>query len=85
MAYVNMKPSEILSKEQIVALKEKKDWKNVVSIVSNWSQIVIAIALFYIFPHWATFLMALIVIGSRQFALAVLVHEGAHNLLFQVF
>lgn len=82
MAYVNMKPSEILSKEQIVVLKEKKDWKNVVSIVSNWSQIVIAIALFYIFPHWAIFLMALIVIGSRQFALAVLVHEGAHNLLF---
>ena len=48
MTYVNMKPSEILSKEQIVALKEKKDWKNVVSIVSNWSQIVIAIALLYI-------------------------------------
>jgi fatty acid desaturase len=41
-----------------------------------------AMALFFFYPNVITFLVALVIIGSRQFALAVLAHDAAHNLLF---
>ena len=76
------KPLDLLSKEQLKEIREKKDWINVVSISLNWLQIIAAMALFFYFPNVLTFLFSVIVIGSRQFALAVLAHDGAHNLLF---
>jgi len=76
------KPQDLLSKEQIKIIRKKRDWVNVVSISMNWLQIIAAMALFFYFPNVLTFLLSVIVIGSRQFALAVLAHDGAHNLLF---
>ena len=52
------------------------------SISSNWLQMSSAMALFFFYPNVLTFLVALVIIGSRQFALAVLAHDAAHNLLF---
>jgi len=76
------KPLDLLSKEQLKEIREKNDRINVVSISLNWLQIIAAMALFFYFPNVLTFLLSVIVIGSRQFALAVLAHDGAHNLLF---
>ena len=76
------KPQDLLSKEQLKIIRKKRDWINVVSISMNWLQIIAAMALFFYFPNVLTFLLSVIVIGSRQFALAVLAHDGAHNLLF---
>ncbi|HHZ84305.1 MAG TPA: fatty acid desaturase [Gammaproteobacteria bacterium] len=76
------KPQDLLSKEQLKIIRKKRDWINVVSISMNWLQILAAMALFFYFPNVLTFLLSVIVIGSRQFALAVLAHDGAHNLLF---
>mgnify|MGYP006080966895 CR=1 FL=1 len=77
-----VKPLDILSKEQYNEIKKTEDWRNIFSIASNWLQIVAAMVLFYMLPNAVTFFIALVIIGSKQFALAVLVHEGAHNLLF---
>ena len=76
------KPLDLLSKEELKIIRKKRDWINVVSISSNWLQILAAMALFFYFPNALTFLFSVVVIGSRQFALAVLAHDGAHNLLF---
>jgi len=76
------KKSVLASEKQLKGLKKKKDWINVLSLISNWSQILIIMTIFTIFPSPITFILGLIVIGSRQFALAVLMHEGAHKLLF---
>ena len=76
------KPQDLLSKEQLKIIRKKRGWINVVSISMNWLQILAAMALFFYFPNVLTFLLSVIVIGSRQFALAVLAHDGAHNLLF---
>ena len=76
------KPQDLLSKEQLKIIRKKRDWINVVSISMNWLQILASMALFFYFPNVLTFLFSVIVIGSRQFALAVLAHDGAHNLLF---
>tara|TARA_B100002049_G_C16043450_1_gene360009 strand:+ start:310 stop:1230 length:921 start_codon:yes stop_codon:yes gene_type:complete len=75
--------SELVTAEQLRKIKEKKDWINIFSILSNWVQILVAISLFSYFPSFLTFILAIIIIGCRQFALAVLAHEGAHNLLFK--
>ena len=76
------KPLDLLSKEELKIIRKKRDWINVVSISLNWLQILAAMALFFYFPNVLTFLLSVVVIGSRQFALAVLAHDGAHNLLF---
>jgi fatty acid desaturase len=82
MATSSVKPLEVISKEQYEEIKEKQDWRNVLSISSNWLQMSGAMALFFFYPNVLTFLVALVIIGSRQFALAVLAHDAAHNLLF---
>ena len=82
MAVSSVKPLEVISKEQYEEIKEKQDWRNVLSISSNWLQMSAAMALFFFYPNVITFLVALVIIGSRQFALAVLAHDAAHNLLF---
>ena len=83
MATSSVKPLEVISKEQYEEIKEKQDWRNVLSISSNWLQMSAAMALFFFYPNVITFLVALVFIGSRQFALAVLAHDAAHNLLFE--
>ena len=82
MATSSVKPLEVISKEQYEEIKEKQDWRNILSISSNWLQMSGAMALFFFYPNVLTFLVALVIIGSRQFALAVLAHDAAHNLLF---
>ena len=82
MATSSVKPLEVISKEQYEEIKDKQDWRNVLSISSNWLQMSAAMALFFFYPNVITFLVALVIIGSRQFALAVLAHDAAHNLLF---
>ena len=82
MATSSVKPLEVISKEQYEEIKEKQDWRNVLSISSNWLQMSSAMALFFFYPNVLTFVVALVIIGSRQFALAVLAHDAAHNLLF---
>ena len=74
---------DLLSERQLSQLKERKDFINILSVTSNWLQIAIAMSVFYLFPSLITFLIGVIVVGSRQFALAVLMHEAAHNLLFK--
>ena len=76
------KINELLTQDQLKEIKQRQDWRNVLSIISNWSQIFICFWLLYSYPSWVVFLISLIVVGSRQFALAVLMHEGAHKLLF---
>ena len=82
MATSNIKPLDVISEEQYEEIKEKQDWRNVLSISSNWLQMSAAMVFFFFYPNVITFLVALVIIGSKQFALAVLAHDGAHHLLF---
>ena len=82
MATSSVKPLDVISEEQYEEIKAKQDWRNVLSISTNWLQMAAAMVLFYFYPNAITFLVALVIIGSKQFALAVLAHDAAHNLLF---
>lgn len=52
-------------------------------IVHCWGVIFGAVTLFAIWPNPITFVLAVVLIGSRQLGLAILMHEAAHNALFK--
>ena len=74
-------PNTLLSPEEIALLRQSKDWKNYLAILSIWTQIVLSFILFAIWPSVFTFLISTLIIGTRQFALVILMHDGAHNLI----
>jgi fatty acid desaturase len=70
---------ELVSPEQLAVLRERSEWKGIWLIAHAWLVIVGAIALVAAFPNPLTYLLAVLLIGSRQLGLFVLVHEGAHR------
>ena len=82
MEATKTKPLDLLDKHQLSQIREKNDFRNIFALFLDWGLIVFGLSIFYYYPSALTFISAVILIGSRQFALAVLVHDGAHNLLF---
>lgn len=77
------KISSHLSKEEIRDLLEPSDWRGWLSVATSWGMIVGSLALVAWIPAWWTVLVALIILGGRHLALAILMHEGAHKSLFK--
>lgn len=72
-----------MTTDEIRPLAERSDMMGLWLVVHCWGTIALAIAMFAIWPNALTFLLAVIVIGSRQLGLAILMHEAAHNALFK--
>jgi len=82
MDLVKIKPQDLLDASQLSEIRNKHDYRNVFALMFDWGLMALGFYIFYYFPSLATFILSVIIIGSRQFALAVLAHDGAHNLLF---
>lgn len=78
-----MRAKDLLTPEQIEAVRERHDWKALALIVHAWGVIFGAMALFVWWPNVVTFLLAAALIGGRQLGLAILMHDGAHGLLLR--
>jgi fatty acid desaturase len=74
---------EALSRDEMRALLEMRDWKSWRSLAFNWALVGLSFALVARWPNPLTVLVALLVIGARQLGLAVLMHEAAHRTLFK--
>lgn len=72
-----------LSSEEIRPLAQRADYMGCWLVFHCWLVIALAIGLFAIWPNPLTFVLAVIVIGSRQLGLAILMHEAAHVALFK--
>ena len=66
-----------LTTEEIRSLSARSDLWGVALLAHCWALILGALALFLWWPNVLTFLLALMVIGSRQLGLAILMHEAA--------
>jgi len=77
------KANELLTREEIAALIERSDARGALAVLVSWGMIAGSFALLARFPHPLTFVLAVVVIGGRQLALAVLMHEAAHGTLFR--
>jgi fatty acid desaturase len=74
---------EYLSSDEIRPLAERSDLMGAWLVLHCWGTIAAAVALFGFWPNLLTFALAVMVIGSRQLGLAILMHEAAHNALFR--
>ncbi|HEY1612969.1 MAG TPA: fatty acid desaturase family protein [Rhizomicrobium sp.] len=76
-------PNVVFTRDEIAAIRARSDMKGVLCIAHAWAVIGTAIALYALWPNPPTFLAAVIVIGSRQLGLAILMHDGAHGILLR--
>lgn len=74
---------ELLAPEQLAALRRRSAWKGPALIAHAWAVILGSVALVAAFPNPLTWLLAVMLIGSRQLGLAILMHDGAHGGLAQ--
>jgi fatty acid desaturase len=70
---------ELVTQDELAALRERVEWKGIALIAHAWLVILGAIALVAAFRNPLTWLLAVMLIGSRQLGLAILMHEGAHR------
>ena len=82
MESIKIKPIDVLDKSQLNEIRQQNDLRNIFALFFDWGLMTLGLYIFYYYPSVFTFLGSVVVIGSRQFALAVLAHDGAHNLLF---
>ena len=72
-----------MTSEEIRPLAERSDLIGALLVAHCWAVIGAALALFALWPNPLTALIAVMVIGSRQLGLAILMHDAAHNALFR--
>ena len=72
-----------LTPEEIRPLAQRSDLWGALLLLHCWGVIAAALALFALWPNPLTFLLAVVLIGSRQLGLAILMHEAAHSALFR--
>ena len=78
-----IKASEILDADEMALLRNQKSWLSILTILSIWLQITFSFALFVTFQNFFVFIIAALIIGAKQFQLSVLMHDGAHGLIFR--
>ena len=71
-----------LSRSELRTLRKRSTLYGTWLVVHAWGMILASMALFAWAPNPLTFLVAVMIIGTRQLGLAVLMHDAAHGLLF---
>jgi len=78
-----MKARDIFESDEIRALTKTSDAAGFWAIGSTWAAIACTLALVARFPNPAVYALAVVMLGGRQLALAILMHEAAHRTLFR--
>ncbi|HMN79168.1 MAG TPA: fatty acid desaturase family protein [Burkholderiaceae bacterium] len=72
---------DLLNEEDLARVRAKSDWRGIGLVLHAWAVILGSVALVAVFPNPLTFVLAVLLIGSRQLGLAILMHDGAHGAL----
>ena len=78
-----MKITELLTTEEIRKMKKLSDLKGLLAVATTWLMIGGAFALVAWRPTVWTILIALVILGGRHLALAILMHDASHYSLFK--
>ncbi len=73
--------TSLLSDAQLSAVRARSDLWGVALVAHAWLVILGAASVFVLWPNVLTYLLAVILIGSRQLGLLILMHDGAHGAL----
>lgn len=74
---------DLLTLEELGHFRRTSTRRGVCLVLHAWGVIAGAIALYLLWPSGLTLGLAVLVIGTRQLGLMVLMHETAHGLLFR--
>ena len=72
-------PKTIFSPDEWRHLTSRSSWRGTWLVIHAWGTIAAAIALVTIWPNPLTWLIAVMIVGTRQLGLAILMHEAAHG------
>jgi fatty acid desaturase len=72
---------ELLPSGELATLRERIEWKGVGLIAHAWAVILGSFAMVAAFPNPLTYILAVMLIGSRHLGLIILMHDGAHGCL----
>ena len=75
--------SNFISNAQIKEVSKRSNAWGLWLTVHVWAVIIGSMAMFVAFPNPLTFVLAFLLIGSRQHGLAILMHDAAHGVLFR--
>ncbi|QDV71565.1 Fatty acid desaturase [Rosistilla carotiformis] len=69
--------------ESVRALSQINGWRTTGFLVFHWALIIAAMLAAGYSGHWAVYLVAAFVVASRMQAFGVMLHDGAHYLLYK--
>ena len=71
---------DLMTESELVEVRQRSLWRGLAMVAHAWGLIIAAMMLVAAWPNPLTVLIAMVIIGSRQLGLAILMHEGAHGL-----
>jgi fatty acid desaturase len=80
-AVARVDPKDVFTPQEWAALSERSSWRGLALVAGAWGLILLAGAMFIVWPNPATYLLAVMLIGARQLGLAILMHDAAHGAL----
>jgi len=78
-----MKVNEYLSREDVAYFTRSSDWRAWGLVLGTWLCIAAIFAVVAAWPNPLTIVVAVILLGGRQLALSVLMHDCGHHTLFR--
>jgi fatty acid desaturase len=81
--WYNARVKELFTPEEIQQLTLRNDWLGAWQIINTWLWIVAAFTLVYFFPNPASIFIALWILGGKQLACAIILHDASHYSLFK--
>jgi fatty acid desaturase len=72
----------MLTHEEITSLGKASDAQGALALALDWAAIVAIFAIPIVAPHPLAYLIAILLMARQQLALAILMHEAAHQRLF---
>ncbi|MCI5054597.1 MAG: fatty acid desaturase family protein [Flavobacteriales bacterium] len=78
-----LKISSYFSNEERKLLMKKSNIRGIVEILKTWLWIAFAFALAGIYPNVFTIIVALVIIGAKQLACAIIMHDASHYAIFK--
>jgi fatty acid desaturase len=83
MSVARFDPTKTFTREEMAAVRARSDVMGLLCAAHAWIVIAAAMILYALWPNPLTFVAAVILIGSRQLGLAILMHDGAHGVLMK--
>jgi fatty acid desaturase len=82
LKWYNKTLHQYLSNDEIKMIMQKSNWKAALEIANTWGWIAFAFALVGFFPNPVTVIISLFILGGKQLACAIILHDCSHDSMF---